>query len=384
MKVLAIVRNELRRTFRWRANIFFLLIMPMGLILLLGAAFGSSSALVGVVKAKNAPLAAGLVKTLGNQAGLDARSYGDVGSLEKAVERGYVSAGLVVPSNYDQRVRGGKPAAVRFFARPDSLAPQIRVALESAISAQGSTLIAAGIVRSERGGTLESALRQVGAVKGAGPVRVVELAAGGGKYPQSRGRFQQSASTQLLLFTFLSSLTGAVWLIETRRLGVARRMLSTPTRTREIMLGIVIGRWVITLLQALLIVVFSWLIFSVKWGDPLGTGAVILAFSLVAVGAGLLIGTLFGSEQQAAPVGMIIGLVFAAIGGSMAPLDTFPSTMRKIAHITPHAWANDAFNHLLGTGGGLSKVWLDVLVLCGYAVVLLSLATWRLRKAVTT
>ena len=384
MKVLAIVRNELRRTFRWRANIFFLLIMPMGLILLLGAAFGSSSALVGVVKAKNAPLAAGLVKTLGNQAGLDARSYGDVGSLEKAVERGYVSAGLVVPSNYDQRVRGGKPAAVRFFARPDSLAPQIRVALESAISAQGSTLIAAGIVRSERGGTLESALRQVGAVKGAGPVRVVELAAGGGKYPQSRGRFQQSASTQLLLFTFLSSLTGAVWLIETRRLGVARRMLSTPTRTREIMLGIVIGRWVITLLQALLIVVFSWLIFSVKWGDPLGTGAVILAFSLVAVGAGLLIGTLFGSEQQAAPVGMIIGLVFAAIGGSMAPLQTFPATMRKVAHITPHAWANDAFNHLLVSGGGLSVVWLDVLVLCGYALVLLTLATWRLRRVLTT
>ena len=39
MKVLAIVKTELTRTFRWRANIFFLLIMPMGLILLLGVAF---------------------------------------------------------------------------------------------------------------------------------------------------------------------------------------------------------------------------------------------------------------------------------------------------------------------------------------------------------
>jgi ABC-2 type transport system permease protein len=145
-----------------------------------------------------------------------------------------------------------------------------------------------------------------------------------------------------------------------------------------------LGRWVITLMQSLLIVVFSWLVFSVNWGDPLGTGAIILASSLVAVGAGLLIGTLFSSEQQAAPVGMIVGLTFAAIGGSMAPLETFPDTMRKIAHVTPHAWANDAFNHLLVNGGGLSSVWLDVTVLCAYAAVLLTLATWRLRRVLTT
>jgi len=384
MKVLAIVRTELTRTFRWRANIFFLLIMPMGLILLLGAAFGNSSARVGILKQENGPLAAQLVKNLGAQPGLDTRSYASEGALEKAVERGYVSGGLVIAPNYDQRLRSGKTAGLRYFARPDSLAPQIRVAVESAVSAQGSTLLAARIVRAESGTTLGSALGRVSAVKGASPVDVRLLAAGGGKYPQSRGQFQQSASTQLLLFVFLSALTGSVWLIETRRLGVARRMLSTPSSAREILLGIVLGRWIITLLQSLVIVLFSWLIFSVNWGNPLGTSAVILAFSLVAVGAGVLIGTLFGSEQQAAPTGMIVGLVFAAIGGSMAPLETFPATMRKIAHITPHAWANDAFNHLLVGGGGLSSVWLDVGVLCAYAAVLLTLATWRLRRVLTT
>jgi ABC-2 type transport system permease protein len=384
MKVLAIVRTELTRTFRWRANIFFLLIMPMGLILLLGAAFGNSNARVGILKQENGPLAAQLVKNLGAQPGLDTRSYGSEGALEKAVERGDVSGGLVIAPGYDQHLRSGKTADLRYFARPDSAAPQIRVAVESVVSAQGSTLLAARIVRAERGTSLTSALERVSAVKGASPVSVRLLAAGGGKYPPSLGQFQQSASTQLLLFAFLSALTGSVWLIETRRLGVARRMLSTPSSARVILLGIVLGRWIITLLQSLVIVLFSWLIFSVNWGDPLGTGAVILVFSLVAVGAGVLIGTLFGSEQQAAPIGMIVGLVFAAIGGSMAPLETFPATMRKIAHITPHAWANDAFNHLLAGGGGLSSVWLDVVVLAAYASVLLTLATWRLRRVLTT
>jgi ABC-2 type transport system permease protein len=384
VRVLAIVKTELTRTFRWRANIFFLLILPMGLILLLGVAFGNSSTRVGVVEKEKGQLASQLVKSLGDQPGLDTRNYDGLGSLEKAVERGNVSAGLVLGMDYDRRLQAGKTVTIQYFARPDSLAPQIRMAVESVVAAQGSTLVAARIVRDERGTTFQSALERVSALKAASPVSVNLLAAKGGKYPAASGQFQQSASTQLLLFAFLSALTGAAWLIETRRLGVARRMLSTPSSSREILLGIVLGRWVITLLQSALIVFFSWLIFSVSWGNPLGTGAIILLFSLVAVGAGVLIGTLFSSQEQAGPIGMIIGLVFAAIGGSMEPLQYFPSTMRKIAHITPHAWANDAFNTLLTNGGGLTSVWLDVVVLCAFAAVLLTLATWRLRRVLTT
>jgi ABC-2 type transport system permease protein len=383
VKVLAIVRTELTRTFRWRANIFFLLIMPMGLILLLGVAFGSSNAHIGVVTQENGPLARQMVKTLDAQPGLDTRSYGSIGSLEKAVERGYVSAGLLIPTGFDSRLGDGKAVTVRFFARPDSQAPQIRVAVESAAAAQSGTIIAARLVSIAGKVPLQSALRRVSSIDVAAPLSVRTLDASDGSFPSSQGQFQQSASTQLLLFTFLSALTGAVWLIETRRLGMARRMLSTPSSTRTILFGIMLGRWAIVLMQSLVIVLFSWLIFSVNWGDPLATTTIILSFSLVAVGAGLLIGTLVSSEQQAAPIGMIIGLVFAAIGGSMEPLQYFPATMRKIAHITPHAWANEAFNHLLAKGGGLTGVWSDVLVLCAYAVVLLGLATWRLRRVLT-
>ena len=68
----------------------------------------------------------------------------------------------------------------------------------------------------------------------------------------------------------------------------------------------------------------------------------------------------------------------------MASKEPFPETKgREVAHVTPHAWANDAFNHLLSNSGGFSHVFLDVAVLCAYAVVLLTLATWRLRRVLT-
>ena len=68
----------------------------------------------------------------------------------------------------------------------------------------------------------------------------------------------------------------------------------------------------------------------------------------------------------------------------MAPLEAFLDTAPKLAHITPHAWANDAFSKLLRHGGDLGSVVPQVAVLLGFAAVALALATWRLRRAITS
>jgi ABC-2 type transport system permease protein len=55
-----------------------------------------------------------------------------------------------------------------------------------------------------------------------------------------------------------------------------------------------------------------------------------------------------------------------------------------VAHVTPHAWGNDAFADLTARGGGLTDILPEVGVLLGFASALLALATWRLRRALTT
>ena len=67
----------------------------------------------------------------------------------------------------------------------------------------------------------------------------------------------------------------------------------------------------------------------------------------------------------------------------MVPLEVFPDTVRTAAHITPHAWGNDAFSDLLASGAGLADVLPELAILLGYAAVLLALATWRLHAALT-
>jgi ABC-2 type transport system permease protein len=181
----------------------------------------------------------------------------------------------------------------------------------------------------------------------------------------------------------LTSLTGSVALIETRRLGVSRRILATPTAARTILAGEALGRIGIALVQGLIIMIGSALLFGVGWGDPLGAGALLIAFALVGSGAGMLMGSVFRTEQQAGAVGVLLGIGLAALGGSMLPLELFSGTMRAVAHATPHAWANDGFAELVRHGGGIADILPQLGVLTCYAAALFLLGTWRLRKTLT-
>ena len=151
--------------------------------------------------------------------------------------------------------------------------------------------------------SLDDALKGAAqAAAGVSGVQVRTTSAGDISSSEDLGKFDQGASTQLLLFIFITSLTGSLALIETRRLGVARRMFSTPTAARTILAGEALGRFGVALAHGLIIMLGSALIFGVNWGDPAGAALILIMFSLVGAGASMLLGSTFHSDQQAQSV----------------------------------------------------------------------------------
>jgi ABC-2 type transport system permease protein len=59
-----------------------------------------------------------------------------------------------------------------------------------------------------------------------------------------------------------------------------------------------------------------------------------------------------------------------------------PPVMRSIGHGTPHAWAMDGFIELIARGGHTVSVLPEVAALTAFAVVLLGVGTWRLRRSI--
>ncbi len=182
---------------------------------------------------------------------------------------------------------------------------------------------------------------------------------------------------------FINSLAVGAALVEMRTLGVARRMLSTPTSLSTQVGGVLVSRMVFVLAQAGLIVGFGLLLFGVDWGNPAGAAAVIVSFGLVSVGAGILAGTLARTPEQTTSVGVPLAIGLAMLGGCAWPSFLMPEWMQTVALVTPHAWAMEAWTAMIFEGAGLADVLPEVAVLLGFATVLLTLSVRRLRHTLT-
>jgi ABC-2 type transport system permease protein len=186
-----------------------------------------------------------------------------------------------------------------------------------------------------------------------------------------------------LLRIFLITLTGSAAMIQTRQLGVAHRMLATPTTTRTILGGLVVGWFAVAMVQGAYIMLGTALIFDVNWGDPLAATVLLVAFALVAAGAAMVLGAAMDNDAQAGGLGVFLALALAALGGSMMPVELFSDTMRRIAMLTPHGWGNDGYAELIRRDGTLIDILPQLGVLSLYAIALLALGTWFLHRRLT-
>ena len=385
MKVLAIGWTNVKRMLRERSNIFFVFIFPVALVLLIGIQFGGGvlPSLI-VHEGDDGELSGAIVEALENEGGLDVRVAETEAEVVNAVERGSAQAGVLLPTGMDQTAAEGQQVEVGYLARPDSAGAQIQAIVSAAIAEVMTPVGAAQFAVVETQEPFSDALTVATEVSDrANPIEVEVSAVGDALFPPSLGQFDLGASSQLVLFTFLTALAGSSALILTRQLGISKRMMSTPTSVRTIVFGESLGRWGTAMLQGIYIMVLTLIIFNVNWGDPVGAVLILVALAAVGAGAGMLMGATFKNDQQAGGISVMLALGLAALGGAMFPSELFSPTMQTIAHVTPHAWALDAYAVLVRQGGNTSDILLELGVLALYAVVLLVLAAWRLRVVIT-
>lgn len=382
MTPVTIAAVNLRRTLRDRTNLFFLVLFPLLLILVLGVAFGGQSApRLAVVATGSGPLSDRLVAGLEAGKGLQTESYDDRAAAVTAVEQGRAEGAIVVPRSYDADLLAGRRVTVDYVSSADRTAQQLGTIVAAVVDQQSSRVAVAQLLRNQLGGNLPATLGLVDGTAAALPdVSVEASTTGEALFPEDTGRFDVGASGQLLLFIFVTSMTASTALIETRKLGVSRRMYATPTSVTSIVAGEALGRIAVAVLQGTIIMLGSALLFGVSWGSPAAAALLMLAFAVAAGGAGMLMGALATSTEQAVAIGLLLALGMGALGGSMMPLEFFSPTMVTIAHLTPHAWAADGFAELIRHGGGVADVLRELGVLCGYGLVLFALASWGLRR----
>jgi len=384
-KVLEIARVNLLRQVRDRSDLFFVFVLPTIIIVALGLQFGGvTQARLGVLVPPGDAAAEALVAELtGDGSRFDVRRIDDEATLRSQVERGQLEAGLVIPAGFAAGLQGTGTVQVQYLGTTDALTLGLRAPVEAAIAKVAAMTTAARVAVAQGSGDWAAAQAAAGRTYATVPGVAVDVTRAG--QPGLFAGFSQftfGASTQLVLFMFLTSMTAAARLVNTKQLGVSRRMVSTPTSTGTIIAGETLGRFGVAMLQGGYIVLVTSVAFKVAWGDPLAVTVLIALFGLVAAGAAMLVGAVSRNADQASSAGVFLGLALAALGGCMVPIQIMPAAMQSFARLIPHSWALLGLQSLVRDGGGIETVAQNVAVLAGFAAVILVLATWRFRKAI--
>jgi ABC-2 type transport system permease protein len=380
VRAIAIARASTRRIVRDRMSLFLLLVLPIIVIIIVGATVrGFATFRVGVDSSASGTAGQRLVAALDNARGIDVITYTNRKSLTEALARGEISAGVLLPPRLGADESRSQPVTVTIFAEQvNSTQQAAATAVSSVILSQGALVQSANFAVAHSSSSFDQALAKATSLQSRVPqvgLRTVRADSRVITLPQG---YSYSAPTELVLFVFLSALTGGATIIETRRLGMYERMLAGPVHARTIIFGEALTYFLLALVQSALIVTVGTVVFGVSWGNPLAATLLVIIWALVGAGAGLFSGTFFRTPEQASAIGPTAGIALAMLGGCMWPLSIVSSTMREIGHVTPQAWAVDAWTSLLSRHGSLMTIAPQLGVLAVFAAALLSVSSLRL------
>jgi ABC-2 type transport system permease protein len=185
-------------------------------------------------------------------------------------------------------------------------------------------------------------------------------------------------------FFFIFMLTSVSFLRE-RVQGTLERLLASPLRRGEIVLGYMLGFSFFALLQAVLILLFSVVALRVHYRGNLLLAFLIEALMVVgAVNLGIFLSAFARNEFQAVQFIPLVIVPQALLSGLIFPVDGMPAPLQVAAHFLPLTYATFGLRDVMIKGFGLfdGGVLLDLAVLLAFAALAVLAGTFTLRRRI--
>ena len=161
--------------------------------------------------------------------------------------------------------------------------------------------------------------------------------------------FDQNVPGFSVTFLLLGMLLGvSLGLLDERDWGTLSRLHAMPVAAPSVLVGKLLARFVVGVAQMLTLLAAGWLVFGVSLG-PQPWALLLPTVGIVFAGTafGLVVAAVASSREAVLPVGSIVIITMAAVGGCWWPIDLEPRWMRTAALAFPTTWAMDAFNDLM-------------------------------------
>ena len=362
MRVWELFKRNLKETYRDPLALGFLLGFPLVFMLLFGAIFSgdnTSNFPIGVIDEDHTPLSQTFIReALAKVSVLKVTNYNDVDTASKDLRFGELDAYIVIPEGFGKQVSQnwqGEKANITLEMTYDESNIQISEQLISIINT-----VTRAFARIEIPVTIN-----------ANPIHI-----------ETEITYVDFIGPGIIIFGLLILIpTSARTMVRDREKGFLSRLLTTPTRPTDFILGYSLCLVGITIAQIIIFMVAAWLLGMNIVGSLWLAFLIFFLTGLCSVGVGMVIASLSKTETQAEPLCWLISMPLAMLSGCWFSIQMMPSYLRGFAYAFPYAHAIGASRGVLIRGVGLEAIGYDFLFLIGWTVVIFAIGIILFRRS---
>jgi ABC-2 type transport system permease protein len=366
--MIAVARKELRQIRRDRRTLLILLFVPAFFLLIYGYALNFDIRHVRLALQDNdrSTVSRELVSAFVNSGYFDLiGEASNPEAIDALLDRGDARAVLVIPIRFGADVTAGRRTAVQFLVNGDNA--------NTATTVVGYAI---GLINA----LSQRYELQAGIGSPTGPVLTVE----------PRVWYNPELRSTLFLvpglIAYIAMLTAvvstALSIVREKEAGTMEQVRMSPIGPVPYVLGKTAPYFVVSLISSMSIVVAAIILFDMPMrGSWVVLVGIVSLFLVGALAFGLLISSIAESQQVAFQVALLTSfLPTLMLSGFIFPIASMPTFLQVVTRIVPARYFLVALRGIVLKGVGPTDFWSDVVALVVYAVVILGLASVRVRR----
>lgn len=374
-RLLALMRKEFTQIRRDSRLVITMTIQPAVQLLLLGFALSATvtNLKLGVVDDDQSIESRAFVSALGESKSFRlTASYGSVSELGKALSRGDLSAGVVVPYDYGRNLKRGADSTVQVLLNG--------VNANTAAISQGYAQSVIESYNADLRGSGGIAARPRPAASTVIWRGLVSLQPAYLYNPGLEGSWFLATGVFGLLLLLNASLVAETTMIRERERGTIEQLLMLPASTAEIVIAKIAPLFAMLCIMVVICMGIVKVIFRVPFHGSfaLVTGGAALCL-LCGIGVGTTIASFSKSAKQSMLLGFFVNPLLFSFSGSLNPVEGMPKWMQPLTIVNPiHHLATIARGCLI-KGSAFGDLWTNFAALAALTLGLLTLSIWRFR-----
>lgn len=199
--------------------------------------------------------------------------------------------------------------------------------------------------------------------------------------PELKSVYAFVPGVSALVLILISAMLTSVTIAREKELGTMEVISISPLRTHHIILGKVLPYLLLSLINAIFIIVVGvWVLGMPMNGNMLMLFLECLLYVLVALAFGVLISVKANTQQEAMFTSLIsMMLPTILLSGFIFPVESMPWVLQQISKIIPATYFIDAIKSIMIKGGGFELIWKPTLVLAFMATLLITVSIKQLK-----